>query len=102
MPVVTIRGTVVSAAEFDAGDVFQPRHAAVTTYLDNHVTELGGSRESALRVQRILESSALLGQRRTADNSRRHLDVLLLDSVDHVARGNTARRQLVGIEPQPH
>ena len=102
MPVVIDGGVVVGGAQLNATYVFEPRDAAVAARLEHDVAELGWIDEPALRIQRVLESRALLWERRPANDSRRHLDVLLFDRVDDVARGHASRRELVGIEPQPH
>ena len=43
-----------------------------------------------------------VGHRRLADLAGGHLDVLLLQRVDHVVGRHVARGQLLGIEPGPH
>ena len=42
------------------------------------------------------------GHRRLADLAGGHLDVLLLQGVDHVVGGHVAGGQFFGIEPGPH
>src|SRR5882724_7598997 len=102
MPVVIDGSVVVGAAQLNATYVFEPRDAGVAARLDHYVAEFGWIDEPALRIQRVLECRAPSGERWPADDSRRHLDVLLLDRVDDVACGHVSRRELVGIEPQPH
>src|SRR5690349_22902024 len=102
MPVVIDGRVVVGAAQLNPTYVLEPRDAGVAARLEHDVAEFGWIHEPALRIQGVLESRALLGERRPADDSRRHLDVLLSDCVYDVARGHVSRRELARIEPQPH
>src|ERR1700676_3405476 len=101
MPVEIDGSAVVGATQLDAGYILYLRDAPVGAYLDDNISELGRISQPALRIHRVLESRALFGERRPAHDSRSHLDVLLSDCGDHIARDHVSRRHLVGIEPPP-
>ena len=60
-----------------------------------------GVGEAALRLDVELEG-ARLRHRRLVDHAGRDLHVLAAQRGDHVAGGQIARRELVGIEPDAH
>ena len=69
--------------------------------LDDDVLELFGVGKPAQRIDGELED-LVVRNRRAAELSRNHLDVLLLDRLLHVERGEAVGLQLVGVEPDPH
>ena len=100
----TIQITVdilVPGAEVGPGDIAQADDLPVRAVLDHDIGELFGLNQPAQRAHRVLEIHALDG-RLLADLTGRHLDILLAQRLDHVAGSHVARRQLIGIEPNPH
>ena len=69
--------------------------------LDDDVLELLDLVEAAGDVERVLEGLRLR-RRRHADLAGGDLLVLALERLDDVLRGERARLQLVGVEPDPH
>ena len=95
------KGVVHLAAEFDAGDILDAGEAAALAGFDDDVEELVGFAESAERVDGELEVLALGGGGLT-NLAGGDLDVLLLQSADHVVHGEAAALHLVGVQPHPH
>ena len=79
----------------------QPRDLPVRRRADDDVAELLLGGQPALRVDRELERR-VGRRRRRAEHAGRHLDVLLADRADDVARRQLPRRQPVRIEPDAH
>ncbi len=92
---------VILGPEFDAGDVLQPHKMPLAGGLDDDRPELARIFETALRCDRQLESGIrwcrLLPQGTTGN-----LDVLLLDSADHVTRGHAVGGEFLRIEPDAY
>ena len=94
-------GGVVLGAELDPPDVADAHQRAVAAAGDHHFGELGHFGQPSLSPHAQVEH-LIGGGRRVAERTGGDLDVLLAQRVDDVAGGEPARRQLAGIEPQPH
>ncbi len=77
------------------------RTTAVGGLLDHDIGELGRVGQAAERAHRDLEGE-LVGHRRRIEHARGDLDVLALQRVGDVERGQVQRLQPVGIEPDLH
>ena len=69
--------------------------------LDDDVFELLRLIEAAGNIHRELEG-LIRGRRRHPHLPCRHLDVLLLDGVDHIARADAERLERLRVQPYPH
>ncbi len=92
---------IVLGAELDAGDVADARDPAVGIGLDDDVLELAHVLEPAQRLDAELEGAGV-GHRQLIEAARRHLDVLALDRVDHVGRGEIELGHPLRVEPDAH
>ena len=101
-PLVEIAAAViVGGAELDAGHVAHPGHAALAVRFDDDVAELIRVGEASLRLDIELEGAGLR-HRRLVDDAGGDLHVLGAQRIDHIARGQVAQRELLGIEPDAH
>ena len=94
-------GRVVLRRELDAGDVLEPRDAAVRVGLDDDVAELArlGEPPERLDVELI---GALLRHRRLVHHAGSDLHVLRAQRRHHLAGGQVARCDLLRVEPDAH
>ncbi len=95
------RRGVFAGAQLDARDVLEPRDGAVRRGANHDLTEFFRRAQPAARVDRDLIIDAGHG-RRPANDARRHVEVLVLDGVDHVAGRQPAFGHLARIEPDAH
>ena len=96
---IGVRG-IVERGELDIGDVLEPHHG--TRCLFHHDRgELVGIGEPAERLHRDLEGARLC-DRRLIEHAGGDLDVLRLQGVGDVGRGQAERLQAIRIEPHPH
>ncbi len=92
---------IVGGAEFDTGDVAQPRHLAIVAVLDDDLAEFLFGLQAPLRIDRELQVEArLIG--RTAHLPRCCLHVLRADLTHDIARRQAALGDLLRIEPDAH
>ncbi len=96
---IGIRG-VIERRQLDLGDVLEPHHRA-GRLLDDDRGELVGIGQPPERLHRNLEG-ARMRDRRLIEHAGGDLDVLPLQRVGDVGRGQPERLQAVGIEPHPH
>jgi hypothetical protein len=101
LAVEAAKRVVVLRAELDAAHVLDPDLGAGLGLADDDVRELLLGDQPARSAHRVGE---LLVLRRWPhpDAAGRCLQVLLLDGVDDVRRGQRELRQLVGLQPDPH
>ena len=92
---------IVAGAEIDVRHVGQAHDLAVRAGLEHDAAELLGRTQPALCVDRDQEVGAAL-DRLGAELAGRDLQVLLPDRAHDVAGGETARGDLVGVEPNAH
>ena len=92
---------VFGGAELDARDVAQPHDFAARAGLDHDVAELLLVRKPAFGVDGQLQVDAP-DVRGGADHAGGGLDVLRLDRLDDVARGQPVLGGLLRIDPDPH
>ena len=92
---------VVLGAEFGAAHIFQAHQRAIPIGLQNDVLELGGLGEPANGPHADLKLLSHLDGR-LPHLAGGNLDILLLEGVDHIGRGQGATGHALGIEPQPH
>ena len=93
---------VLQGAEFDASDVTQVHNGVATRPgMDDNVAELLRVAQAAHGIDLELEFG--IGRRgRLAQSPGRDLDVLLLDCLLDIRRGDAKRGELVRIEPHAH
>ena len=101
VPVVVEVGAVVLGAKFGMAHVAQADERAVVIAFQDDVVELGGLGETADGANADLKLLAGNGGLGT-DLSGGDFDVLLLEGVDCVVRGQAASRHAHGIEPETH
>ena len=91
---------IIERGELDFGDVAQPHHRAGRLFHDD-VAELRGRIEPAERLHRDLER-ARMRHRWLVEHAGGDLDILPLQGIGHVGRGQAERLQAVRIEPDTH
>ena len=94
-------GAVVLRAELDASHVADARDAPVGIVPDDDIAELAGIDEAAQGLDIELKVAAAPG-RRLVEDARGDLHVLRLQRADDLSGHEVARRDLVGVEPDPH
>ena len=86
---------------FDTCNIAQTRDRAVVPAFDDDVFKFIRGFEATANIDRQLElHTGIIG--RTADDARSNLNVLALNGGDHLARGQIAFGNFVGVEPHPH
>ena len=102
LPLVEIAvGAVILGAELDAADIADARDPPVRVVPDDDVAELARVDEAPQCLDIQLKGAEARG-RRLIEDARGDLDILRLERRDDLAGGQVARRDLVGIEPDPH
>ena len=92
---------IVGSAEFDAGDVAQPRDLAARAGFHDNVAELLFGLQTPLGIKRELKIDTLKARRGT-DEAAGRLHVLAADLAHHIARRQATLGDLLRIEPDPH
>ena len=88
-------------SQFDVGHVPHARNLPVRPGLEDDVLKLLYGFQASRDCNRVLKI-LFLGGRRLADDSGRHLHVLLANGLDDVIRRQAPILELIGVQPQPH
>ena len=99
--VVGTTDRVVGGGEFDAGDVLEAHHLAVSGFADDDVLEFGGAGQAPFDEHRVLHLLPL-GNGRQAEAAGGRDDVLLAYDAGDVGGGDAHPRHALRIEPDAH
>ncbi len=93
---------VVARRQLHPSDIAHASDLAVRAGLDDDFAKLLLIGESALGADRVLKGGRALRDRLCANDAGGDLHILLLDRLDNILRGQSARGNLVRIKPEAH